>query len=171
MTGSPPVLFSEEQIAGRVAALADEIAAFEAPPEIVAPVLIGAFVFAADLLRALARAGLDLPLEFLWLRSYGDARKGGTMAVRAGPGEAVRDRHVLLIDGVLDRGDTLCKARDLLLAAGARAITTAVVVDKRLEDAALVADHACFTHVRDFITGYGMDDAGLSRGLPYIGKV
>lgn len=151
--------------------MAGDIARLSDPPEIVAPVLVGAFVFAADLMRALSREGLDLPLEYLWLRSYGAARDGGEMQVLAGPGDSVAGKHVLLIDGVLDHGHTLVMARDLLTEAGARKVTTAVVVDKARETAPIKADHACFTGVSDFIVGYGMDDAGRTRGLPYIGAV
>jgi hypoxanthine phosphoribosyltransferase len=168
---SPRVLFSESEIAEHISLLAGDLARLKDRPEIVAPVLVGAFVFAADLMRELSRNGLDLPLEYLWLRSYGAGREGGEMKVLAGPGETVSGRHVLLIDGVLDHGHTLVMARDLLIKAGARKVTTAVVLDKTRDTTPIKADHACFTGVHDFIVGYGMDDAGLARGLPYIGVV
>jgi hypoxanthine-guanine phosphoribosyltransferase len=50
-------------------------------------------------------------------------------------------------------------------------VTTVVAVDKRRPDAVARADYALYTYVRDFIVGYGMDDAGRYRALPYIGKV
>ena len=168
---APRVLFSEDEIGVAVALMASDLARLSDPPEIVSPILVGAFVFAADLLRAFSREGLDLPLEYMWLRSYGAGREGGEMRVLAAPGDAVTGKHVLLIDGVLDHGHTLITARDLLTKAGARMITTAVVVDKAREAAPIRADHACFTGVADFIVGYGMDDAGHARGLPYIGVV
>lgn len=167
----PELLFSEREIAARVAAMARTIASSRDRPEVLAPVLVGAFVFAADLARALAREGLDLPVEFLWLKSYGADRVAGEVVVLAGPGESVRGKHVLLIDGVLDNGSTLATARDLLMKAGARKVSTAVVVDKEREAAPIRADHVCFAGVEDFIVGYGMDDAGLARGLAYIGRV
>jgi len=167
----PTILFSESEIETLVRDMARAIAAMPSPPEIMAPILVGAFVFAADLARALSREGIDLEIEFLWLRSYGDARKSGAMDVRAGPSDAVRGRHVLLIDGVLDHGHTLMTARDLLMKAGAACVTTAVVVDKTRKGAPIAADFACFTGVDHFIIGYGMDDAGFARGLPYIAKV
>ena len=160
------ILFSESEIALRVAALAKEIV--RAKPDIAVAILAGAFVFAADLLRGLAREGLDIPIEFLTLRSYGDARIGGEISVRLGASENIVGKNVLLIDGVLDHGRTLVKARELLQ--GARAIITAVAVDKIRDGALLKADHACFTHVEGFIAGYGMDDAGRGRGLPHIVK-
>jgi hypoxanthine phosphoribosyltransferase len=160
------VLFSETEIAARVDALAREIAA--AKPEIACPILIGAFVFAADLMRALARQGLSLPAEFLWLRSY-DGKTARELRVIAAPGEAVRGKTVLLIDGVLDKGATIAKARALLKEAGARRVITAVAVDKLLPDALCHAEFALFHGVDDFIAGYGMDDeSGGGRGLPHI---
>jgi hypoxanthine phosphoribosyltransferase len=82
----------------------------------------------------------------------------------------VRGRNILLIDGVLDVGRTIAKAQELLRAAGAASIVTAVAIDKSRPGAMASADFACFTGVRDFVIGYGMDDAGRHRGLPYIAK-
>jgi hypoxanthine phosphoribosyltransferase len=90
------------------------------------------------------------------------------VAVLLAPGDSVAGRHVLLIDGVLDHGNTLQRAREIVLAAGARAVTTAVVVDKMRQTGLVRADFAAFTHVAKFIVGYGMDDAGRFRSLPYI---
>jgi hypoxanthine phosphoribosyltransferase len=169
---TPEVLFTEAEIALRVQALATAIGSAEDRPTVAAPILSGAFVFAADLLRALAKKGISLPVEFLWLRSYAEAREpSDRVAVLVSPGMAVKDGHVLLIDGVLDHGRTLDVANRLLMDAGARRITTAVAVDKRRDGAALRADYAAFVDVDRFIVGYGMDDGGRDRALPYIGGV
>ena len=168
MTTVPQILFSEAEIARRVDEVAREIAPLR--PEIAVSILVGGFVFAADLIRALAAQGTHLEAEFLWLRSYGNARTGGGVSLLAGPSENVRGRNILLIDGVLDIGRTIAKAQELLLAAGAASIATAVCIDKSRPDAMASADFACFTGVRDFIIGYGMDDAGKHRGLPYIAR-
>ena len=165
-------LFTEAQIAERVNAVAGEIAALDDHPTIAAPILSGAFVFAADLLRALHRRNLSLPVEFLWLRSYAEKRKpSDSVGVLVPPGHAVRGAHALLIDGVLDHGHTLDMAARLLRDAGARRITSVVVVDKLRSDAVARADLAAFTHVNHFIVGYGMDDGGQGRGLPFIAAV
>ena len=168
MSHAPQVLFSTEEIAARLAELARAIAPRR--PEIAVSILVGGFVFAADMIRALAREGLHLEAEFLWLRSYGNARTGTAISLLAGPSENVKGRNVLLIDGVLDVGRTIVKAQQLLEAAGARSITTVVAVDKGRSDAIAKAEFAAFTGVDEFIVGYGMDDAGKYRGLPYIGK-
>jgi hypoxanthine phosphoribosyltransferase len=164
----PELLFSEADIAARVNAIAREIVALAKPPELIVGILAGAFVMTADLVRALARESLPLPVEFLWLRSYDDVRTGGDVRVLVGPSDAVRGRHVLAVDGVLDVGKTLMKARELLLGAGALSVVTAVTVDKSRAGALLTADFAGFRHVDAFVVGYGMDDGGKGRALPYI---
>ena len=165
------VLFDEKAIAEHVARMAKEIAGHRPRVELVVPILTGAFVFAADLLRALSREGLDLPVEFISLTRYGQKREGADITVRMGAGEAAKGKHVLLVDGVLDHGHTLVKARTLLMDAGAVSVAIAVAVDKARDNALLKADYVGFRGADAFIVGYGMDDAGLGRGLPYIGKV
>jgi len=164
----PPVLFSAEEIAGRVEALAKEIAALPQKPDVAMPILVGGFVFAADLVRALARAGLELDIEMLWLRSYGDKRVASAISMIAGPSEQIAGRHVLVIDGVLDQGRTIKKALSLIDAVGAASARVAVMLDKQRADRAAEADHVGFAINDQFVIGYGMDDAGRYRNLPYI---
>jgi hypoxanthine phosphoribosyltransferase len=167
---TPEPLFSEAEIAARVDAMARRIAALTTPPELLVGILIGAFVMTADLARALTREGLSLPIEFLWLRSYGNGRSSGDVSVVVGATPTVRGKHVLLVDGVLDAGRTLVKAREILLETGARSVRTAVAVDKMLSGALLTADFAAFQGVDAFVVGYGMDDGGKGRALPYIAR-
>jgi hypoxanthine phosphoribosyltransferase len=164
-------LFSEEQISARVETVAREIANAPLKPDIALPILAGSFVFAADLLRALAKKRVSLPVEFIWLRRYGAERHGSEVAVLIGPPEELHGRTALLIDGVLDHGHTLMKARDLLLENGAATVIIAVAVDKNRHNALIKSDYALFSGVTDFIVGYGMDDAGRGRGLPNIESV
>lgn len=171
MTGgkTPAVLIPESEIRARVAEVAAAIARLDDPPDVAIPILVGGFIFAADLLRELHRNELSLQVEFLRLRSYANVRAAeGNMAVLLLPDETVARRHVLLIDGVLDKGHTLTRARELVFGAGARTATTAVVLDKMRDGALVRADFAAFTNVAEFIVGYGMDDAGRFRALPYI---
>lgn len=165
------ILHNEADIRTRVDVVAREIAHAPLKPDFAVAILAGAFVFAADILRALAREGLSLPIEFLWLRSYADKRTGGEVSVLVGPTEKIYAKTVLLIDGVLDGGHTLAKAKELLLNAEAAAIITVVAVDKLRDDAMLKADHALFAGTKGFLIGYGMDDKGDARGLPYIASI
>jgi hypoxanthine phosphoribosyltransferase len=165
------ILFTEQQIAARVDALGKQIARAPLVPDIAMPILVGGFIFAADLLRSLSRHGLELDIEMLWLRSYGDKRVASAVSMIAGPSEQIAGRHVLVIDGVLDLGRTIKKAVGLIEAAGAASVQVAVALDKKRLDAVAKADYIAFETGNDFVIGYGMDDAGKFRGLPYIGKI
>jgi hypoxanthine phosphoribosyltransferase len=168
---APDILFTAEQIQERVRAMARAIASAPLVPDIAMPVLVGGFVFAADLLRALAWEGAAMDVEMIWLRSYGDKRMSGAISMIAGPSEQIAGRHVLVVDGVLDAGRTIAKAVSLIQAAGAASVQVAVMLDKQRADAVARADYMGFPVGNDFVVGYGMDDAGRYRGLPYIGKV
>ena len=166
----PNILFTADEIAARVEGLAREIAAVPQKPDIAMPILVGGFVFAADLVRALSKEGVDLAVEMLWLRSYGDKRAASAISMIAGPSDQIAGRHVLVIDGVLDAGRTVKKAVSLIEAAGAASVRVVVALDKQRADAVARADHVGFTVGNDFVIGYGMDDAGQYRSLPYIGR-
>ena len=115
---SQQVLFSEDQIAERIKIMARQIAASPVRPEIASPILVGGYVFAADLLRALTHEGISLPTEFLWLRSYVGRSSTKDVSVLIGPNENFRGKNVLLVDGVLDGGHTILKASELVRAYG-----------------------------------------------------
>jgi hypoxanthine phosphoribosyltransferase len=168
---APDVLFTAEQIQERVRAMARLIASAPLVPNVAMPVLVGGFVFAADLIRALAWEGVPMDVEMIWLRSYGDKRVASAISMIAGPSEQIAGRHVLVIDGVLDAGRTIAKAVSLIQAAGAASVQVAVILDKQRSDAVAKADYVGFAVGDDFVIGYGMDDAGRYRGLPYIGKM
>src|SRR5215469_3065101 len=163
---APDILFTAEQIQERVRAIARQIVAAPLRPDICMPVLVGGFVFAADLLRALSWEGAMLDVEMIWLRSYGDKRVASAISMIAGPSEQIAGRHVLVVDGVLDAGRTVAKAVSLIKAAGAASVQVAVILDKRRSDAVAKADYIGFTVGNEFVIGYGMDDAGHYRALP-----
>ena len=163
------ILYSESEISRRVAEIARAIAGAPLRPEVATPILAGAFVFAADLMRALAREGLDLAAEFLWLRSYGRGDRAGEVEVLKAPDATmIRGRIILLIDGVMETGATLARARDILIEAGAARILSAVAVQKPCAAPAFTPDHVGFTAGAEFLYGYGMDRAGAGRGIPDI---
>lgn len=165
LDGEERILFSARDIQTRVDELAKAIASAPLKPEIAVPVLVGAFVFAADLMRALIKYNLDLGTEFVWLRSYGRADVAGDVTVLKAPTEAVRGKTALLIDGVLERGATLARAKELLMEAGAASVISVVLVEKPFPGRVFEADHVGFQAGAEFLYGYGMDVSGLGRGL------
>ncbi|MCB2098208.1 MAG: hypoxanthine phosphoribosyltransferase [Parvularculaceae bacterium] len=167
-------LYSEDDVRRRIDALAADIAAAMPQDFLMAPVLTGAFVFAADLLRALHRLGRDPHVDFVQLSSYGGARaSSGVVTLLKDFSAPLEGRSILLIDDVLDTGRSLHFAKNMVLDRGAAAAKIAVLVRKATgRSADIDADFVGFEAAADdFIVGYGMDDDGRRRGLPFIGVV
>ena len=167
------VLFSESQIADRITELAREIAARKPERLLVVPVLKGSFIFAADLIRAMHHAGLSPEVDFMMLSSYRAAtRSSGQVQVLRDIEADVKDRHVLLVDDILESGRTLAFAKDLISARGAARVYTAVLLNKPGHLAANIgADFECFKCPDKFVVGFGMDMAHQFRELPFVGHV
>lgn len=167
-------LFTEQEIATRVDAMARQIAADLPDGFLLAPVLTGAFVFAADLLRALHKYGSDPHVDFVQLSSYGGARaSSGVVTLLKDFSIDVQGRTVLLLDDVLDTGRSLHFGKGMIEDRGAVAVKTCVLVKKQTGHADdLVCDYIGFeAGADDFLVGYGMDDDGRCRGLPLLGAL
>ncbi len=170
---APPALLSAEAVARCVDDLAVRIAPVVDDETIAVALLTGAMWFAADLTRALARLDRHLKFDALWLASYGDAHaSSGRCEVRAPLQRPVTGAKVLLIDDVFDSGLSLLEGRTHILNAGAALVQSAVFARKpwskpREAEPEFVAWEA----PARYLVGYGMDDAGAWRGLPYIGAM
>lgn len=175
MTGTDDIeiLFAATEIATRVEAIADAIVAAESRDLLVVVILKGSFVFAADLIRALDRAGADPRVDFITLASYGAATESsGRVTVVHDLSEPVSGQAVLLVDDILESGRTLAFARDLLERRGAARVRSCVLLDKSARRVVPIeADYAGFRIGNEFVVGYGLDLAHRFRGLPYIGRV
>jgi hypoxanthine phosphoribosyltransferase len=153
--------------------LAGEIVGRGPPNLLVVPVLKGSFVFAADLIRALHRAGIAPEVDFLTLSSYKKSRtSSGQVSILRDLDLEVDGRNVLLVDDVLDSGRTLAFAKDLISARGAKSILTCVLLEKTVPRAVNIqADFRAFECPDTFVVGYGMDVAHRYRELPYVGRL
>ena len=167
------ILFSEKQIADRTSALATEIAATKPKDLLVVAILKGSFMFAADLLRAMHRAGLEPHVEFFHLSSYREGKvSSGSVAILRDIESSVRERDVVLVDDILESGRTLAFAKDLLVARGARRVLVCTLLEKRgKREVPITADFVGFVCPDEFVVGYGMDVAHSYRELPFIGHV
>ncbi len=173
---APAVLLPEAELQALVAKLGDRIAPAIKPGCVCVCLLTGGIWFAADLTRALDRNGKPTAFDALWLSSYGDGRESGTLLIRSPLQRSVEGRQVLIIDDVLDSGASLKIARDLVLEAGAAEVLTAVFARKPdpLKDGArreIEADYVAWEAPNRYLVGYGLDDGGLYRSLPYIGAM
>jgi hypoxanthine phosphoribosyltransferase len=167
------VIFSAEAIARRIDALATTIAEAKLDRLLVVSILNGSFVFAADLMRALHRAGLSPEIDFISLSSYRQAtRSSGQIEVLRDLDTDVTGRSVLLVDDILESGRTLAYAKDLIAARGAARVLACVLLDKPVARAAdIAADFTAFECPDVFVVGYGMDLAHRFRELPFVGRV
>ena len=165
------VLIAEPEIAARIDALAGELAATVDDSWTIVQLLQGAGPFATDLMRALARRDIHPILDSLWLESYRDEKvSSGRVVVRADVSRRLEGRPVLVIDDVYDTGRTLAFACAHLLTKGAtRTVTCAFI--RKPSAAGLPLDHVGFDAPDRYLVGYGMDDAGRYRGLPYVGAL
>lgn len=173
MPGSIDVLYSEEAIADRVSAIAGEVASTRPESLLVVAILKGSFMFAADLVRALHRVGLEPHVEFMMLSSYGEGTvSSGTVRIVRDIDTDVRGRDVLIVDDILESGRTLAFARALITERGARRVRIAVLLEKPgKRKAPIEADHIGFVCPDEFVVGYGMDAAHAWRQLPFVGVV
>lgn len=166
-------LFDEAEIARRVAALASEIASVLPHEFTLVGLFKGSFVFVADLVRALDRAGAAPRVEFIGMSSYGQGKEssGEVRLVGELPTD-LAGQSILLVDDILDSGRTLAFAKNLLLERGAARVLTCVLIDKPARrKVAITADYAGFTIGDLFIVGYGIDYAERYRHLPWIGTI
>lgn len=166
-------VLSESDLMARIDDLADRLQPRMTGDWSAISILIGATPFTSDLMKALARRGVHPMLDALWLESYRDARESsGRVVVRADIVRPVKDRGVLLIDDVFDTGRTLAFARQHLLSKGAREVITCALARKPwAPEGPENVDFHAFDAPGRYLVGYGMDDAGLYRGLPYIGAL
>ena len=166
-------LFGEAEIARRVGELAPEISRAIPDDFIIVGLLKGAFVFVADLMRALDGTGRHPRVEFVTLSSYGGGRRSsGAVRLHGEPPAGVAGRAVLLVDDVADTGRSLAFARDLLHEQGAADIRICALVDKpSRREVEIAVDFSGFTVGDVFVVGYGIDYAERYRHLPYIGAI
>ncbi len=167
-------LISSDDLKTRMEGIVDEIRT-GMPTEnlVVIALLKGSFVFLADLIRLLYRHGIEMEVEFMTLRSYGDASESsGAVTVKTDIETDVSGRPVLIVDDILDTGRTLKKAKELITARGPSCVKLCALLDKpsrRVEQ--VEADIVGFSIPDHFVVGYGLDYARRHRELPFIARV
>lgn len=163
------VLFSEEQLKNRVQEIARQITAdYQGKEIMLISVLRGSFVFMADLCRA-----IDLPctLDFMAVSSYGKGTKSsGQVQITKDLSEDITDRHIIVVEDILDSGNTLSYLLKILENRHPASIHLCTLLDKPDRRVKPVQVHySGFTIPDAFVVGYGLDYAEKYRNLPYIG--
>ena len=161
-------LISAEQIEARVRTLADEIRRDHAGDLHLVCVLKGAFIFMADLIRALPG---HTSIDFMALSSYGKSTSSsGEVRLLKDLDVGLEGRDVVIVEDIVDTGLTLTYLQGILRARGPRTLRTACLLSKpsrRKVD--VTVDYIGFTIEDRFVVGYGLDYGEKYRNLPYIG--
>ncbi len=161
---------SADEVQAAIERLAGEVhGRFAQSYPLVLAVMGGAVVFAGQLLPR-----LRFPLDFDYVHAtrYGDRTRGKSVVWRVGPGERVRGRHVLVLDDILDAGETMAAIRAQLLTSGIASFACAVLVEKTIRRSKPLRPDFVGLQVPDrFVFGCGMDAKGYWRNLPEIRAV
>ena len=162
------VLFSKDAIAARVRAIGQQINADYADESIILiGVLKGAAIFLSDLARAIT---VDNTFDFVSVSSYGRARvSSGAVKLLKDIDNPIEDRHVILVEDILDTGLTLSYLRGMMLQHKPASLKIATLLDKpgrRLVP--IDADYIGFQIPNHFVIGYGMDYAEHYRNVEDI---
>lgn len=163
------ILFSEEQLKERIAALGAELTSdYEDKNPIFVGVLKGCFVFMADLLR---NVDVYCTMDFMSVSSYGDGvTSTGAVKINKDLSRDIAGRHVIIVEDILDSGITLSYLKKYLSVRNPASISIVTLLDKPARRRADVqADYVGFEVEDAFVVGYGLDYAEEYRNLPYIG--
>ncbi len=164
---SSDLLCDEAEVRAAIARLASEITkSLRDRHPLVLAVMRGAVFFAGHLLPL-----LRFPLEFDYVHAsrYGDATSGGKLVWKVEPPDNVKGRSVLVLDDILDGGETLAAICDRVRSLGAAAVCSAVLTDKDIgRRKPIVPDFIGLKLPNRYVFGCGMDVSGAWRNLPAI---
>ncbi len=163
------VLFSEQQLADKVAELGARISAdYEGKNPLVVSVLKGSYVFMADLTRQIS---IPCNVDFMAVSSYGTGTKTtGEVQIIKDIGSKIDGRHLIIVEDILDSGVTLSFLMKILKARGASSIRLCTLLSKpERRKVDVPVDYLGFEIPDAFVVGYGLDYAEKYRNLPYIG--
>ena len=163
------VLFTEEQIKERVQELGDELyERFKDKNPLFVGVLKGCFLFMSDIVRA---CQLKSEIEFIAVSSYQNAMESsGNVQITRDLQKDITGRDLIVIEDILDSGNTLYFLVNYFRAKGAASVTIVTLLDKpERREKPIYADYIGFTTPNEFVVGYGLDYCQQYRNVPYIG--
>ncbi|MCX8026457.1 MAG: hypoxanthine phosphoribosyltransferase [Thermodesulfovibrionales bacterium] len=165
ITGKP--LLTVEQIQSKVSSLADSISKdYDGKEIVIIGLLKGCFIFMADLVRQIR---VPVVIDFMIASSYMQTTTSGEVKIHCDIREDIENRHVLLVDDIIDTGISLNLIRERLLMKNPASLKTCVLLDKkerRIVD--VPVDYVGFEIPNEFVVGYGLDYENNYRNLPYI---
>lgn len=163
------ILVTEEQLKNRIAELGDELyQRFQGKNPLFLGVLKGCFLFMGDLVRA---CQVKSDVEFIAVSSYENATSSsGRVKIVHDIQQDITDRHLIVVEDILDSGNTLAFLSEYFKTRGAASITIVTLLDKPSRRTKTVtADFVGFEVPDEFVVGYGLDYCQQYRNVPYIG--
>lgn len=166
------VLFSEEQIARRVAELGEQITRDipEGEDILVLGLLKGSFIFLSDLVREIRR---PIEVDFLIVSSYGaGTESSGEVKLLYARQASIEGKHVILVEDIVDSGTTLNRLIPILEKRGPRSLEICALLHKHIaKDLVRDARWVGFDCPQEFVIGYGLDHSEKYRHLPFVGVI
>lgn len=165
------VMISEEDVDARICELAGCIDKDYAGKELhLIVILKGSIFFACELAK---RIQVPVTMDFMSVSSYGDGMvSAGKITVKKELDEDIAGKNVLIVEDIVDSGNTLFYLKKLLLARNPESLKIITLLDKPdRRTADIETDYCGFTIPDKFVVGYGLDYAQKYRNLPYIGVV
>lgn len=163
------VLFDQASIHNAASRLGQKITQdYAGEKPIVLSVLKGAYLWTADLLR---EVDLYVDLEFINVSSYhGGVKSTDEITLVTDIRSDVKNRQVIILEDIVDTGQSLLFMKDLLRKRGAESIKVATLLDKKEgRKVSIDADYVGFDVRNEFVVGYGLDYKEMYRNLPYVG--
>ena len=163
------VLVTEEELKARITEMGAELyEQFHGKNPLFLCVLKGSFVFMAYLVRDFL---VKSDVEFIAVSSYQNGTvSSGRVQITHDLQQDITGREIVIVEDILDSGNTLAFLKSYLMAKGAKSISIVTLLDKpSRREKAVEADLSGFVVPDEFVVGYGLDYAQLYRNLPYIG--
>lgn len=163
------ILYSEEQLRGRVKEVARQVdELYQGKRPLCVGILKGSIIFYADFIRHLT---VPVELDFMAVSSYGSGIvSSGKLNIKKDLDRDVKGRDVIIIEDIIDSGFTLANLKALLLERGASSVIIVTLLNKKARrEYDITPDFNCFDIENEFVIGYGLDYNESYRSLPYIG--
>ena len=166
------LVYTADQIAARVTEMGHEIAEAypESEPILVLGLLKGSFIFLADLVREIHR---PVTVDFLVASSYGSGTvTSGEVQLLYDPENTLEDKHVILVEDIVDSGTTMNRLIPMLEARHPRSLEICALLHKHVaRDLVKEPRWVGFDAPHEFLIGYGLDHSENYRNLPFIGSL
>lgn len=162
------IMFTQEQVRAKIEKLGQQIEQdYQGKDLLIVGILKGAFIFMADLVRAI---DLPLQLDFMDVCSYGASTvSSGEVRIVKDLDFSIKDKHVLVVEDIVDTGLTLKYIKDILQKRDPQSVKLCCLLDKPSRRRADIAiDYKGFDIPDEFIVGYGLDYAEMYRNYPAV---